>query len=216
MSQDFIEKIVWKVVKLLAGKVKNSFRKKSKTSDTKEIAEKKIKCKKSKLQNSKEDIHCNSKVESSKFDNTSENTAENQTNEISKEVQMDSKLLEIKSKDDTKSNSADKKDNNEIENLNKNEIIKDSEVKSEEKLDDTKEEISWLNELLQHDEFFFHFTLFLFWAMVAGLNIPSVLTWAHNFKYFKSLQPDPSFLSGFILSICSLPLWQFELPNVNR
>lgn len=29
---------------------------------------------------------------------------------------------------------------------------------------------------------FFHFTIFLLWLLVAGLCIPSVLTWAHNFK----------------------------------
>lgn len=33
-----------------------------------------------------------------------------------------------------------------------------------------------------HSEIHFHFTLFLMWLLVAALNIPSVLTWAHNFQ----------------------------------
>lgn len=29
---------------------------------------------------------------------------------------------------------------------------------------------------------FFHFTLFLIWSLVTALCVPSVLTWAHNFR----------------------------------
>lgn len=28
---------------------------------------------------------------------------------------------------------------------------------------------------------FFHFTIFLLWCIVAALNVPYILTWAHNF-----------------------------------
>lgn len=29
---------------------------------------------------------------------------------------------------------------------------------------------------------FFHFSIFLLWVLVACMSVPSVLTWAHNFK----------------------------------
>lgn len=32
---------------------------------------------------------------------------------------------------------------------------------------------------------FFHFTVFILWLLVTALCIPSVLTWAHNFRYQK-------------------------------
>ncbi|XP_060536701.1 GPI inositol-deacylase isoform X2 [Cylas formicarius] len=62
---------------------------------------------------------------------------------------------------------------------------------------------------------FFHTALFFIWALVTILNIPSVLTWAHNFMYSKILIPDVSFLPGLVLSICALPLWHLELPRTN-
>ncbi|RZB38772.1 GPI inositol-deacylase [Asbolus verrucosus] len=67
-----------------------------------------------------------------------------------------------------------------------------------------------------HDAMFFHATLFMLWCLVTVINVPSVLTWAHNFKYSTSLQPDPSFIPGLILSACALPLWQLELPKIER
>lgn len=80
---------------------------------------------------------------------------------------------------------------------------------------------------------FFHFTLFLLWSLTAALCIPSVLTWAHNFRWvYKTIQlknlpgsifryntrlvPDPSFWPGLILCICAVPLWQLDLPKFNR
>jgi uncharacterized membrane protein YfbV (UPF0208 family) len=33
-----------------------------------------------------------------------------------------------------------------------------------------------------HNAMFFHATLFLLWSLVTIINVPSVLTWAHNFK----------------------------------
>ncbi|KAF2882737.1 hypothetical protein ILUMI_23470 [Ignelater luminosus] len=71
------------------------------------------------------------------------------------------------------------------------------------------------NEPAEHSSIFFHFSIFLLWFIVTGLNIPSVLTWAHNFKYNTVLQPDPSFLPGFILSLCGILLWQMDLPKPN-
>ncbi|KAK4874324.1 hypothetical protein RN001_013684 [Aquatica leii] len=68
---------------------------------------------------------------------------------------------------------------------------------------------------LDYNAIFFHFSIFLLWCIVTAINIPSVLTWAHNFKYNTMLQPDPSFVPGMILSLCALPLWHMDLPKRN-
>ncbi|KAF5293758.1 hypothetical protein FQA39_LY03243 [Lamprigera yunnana] len=65
------------------------------------------------------------------------------------------------------------------------------------------------------DGIHFHFTIFILWCMTAALNIPSVLTWAHNFKYSTVLISDTSFIPGLILSLCALPLWHMDLPRKN-
>lgn len=42
--------------------------------------------------------------------------------------------------------------------------------------------IGWIKEAMENNEIFFHFTMFLLYLSVAVLNIPSVLTWARNYK----------------------------------
>ncbi|KAF5288458.1 hypothetical protein FQR65_LT02110 [Abscondita terminalis] len=66
-----------------------------------------------------------------------------------------------------------------------------------------------------NDGIFFHFTIFMLWFILAALNVPSVLTWAHNFKYSSVLRDDPSFMPGLVLSLCALPLWHMDLPKKN-
>lgn len=72
------------------------------------------------------------------------------------------------------------------------------------------------NEKPNNDPIYFHATLFMLWTIVAAINVPSVLTWAHNFKYSATLKPDPAFIPGIILSLCAIPLWQLELPKIER
>ena len=36
------------------------------------------------------------------------------------------------------------------------------------------------------------------------------------FRFSPKLEPDPSFISGMVMSLCALPLWQFNYPNVNK
>ncbi|XP_072396042.1 GPI inositol-deacylase [Diabrotica undecimpunctata] len=67
-----------------------------------------------------------------------------------------------------------------------------------------------------YNAIFFHSTLFFLWCIITVINVPAVLTWAHNFKYNTVLEADDSFIPGFTLSICSLILWQFEFPKTNR
>lgn len=41
---------------------------------------------------------------------------------------------------------------------------------------------SWLKNLLENNDISFHFTIFFLWIIVSILNVPAVLTWAHNYK----------------------------------
>ncbi|XP_044252309.1 GPI inositol-deacylase [Tribolium madens] len=67
-----------------------------------------------------------------------------------------------------------------------------------------------------HNTIFFHATLFLLWSILTAINVPYVLTWAHNFKYSTALKPDPAFYPGLVLSICALALWQLDVPKIER
>lgn len=60
----------------------------------------------------------------------------------------------------------------------------------------------------------FHLTLFLLLCIMAALNIPTAITWAHNFSFGeKVLQNDPSFFPA-IASIISLSIiWQMPTPR---
>lgn len=60
----------------------------------------------------------------------------------------------------------------------------------------------------------FHLTLFLLLCIMAALNIPTAITWAHDFGFGeKVLQNDPSFYPA-ILSIVSLSvIWQMPTPR---
>ncbi|XP_066254191.1 GPI inositol-deacylase [Euwallacea similis] len=67
-----------------------------------------------------------------------------------------------------------------------------------------------------NNSIFFHSSMFIIWAFVAALNVPTVITWAHNFKYSRNLSPDESLLPGLVFSIGAFFLWQFDLPRVDR
>ncbi|KAI4456728.1 negative regulator of vesicle formation-related [Holotrichia oblita] len=75
---------------------------------------------------------------------------------------------------------------------------------------------SVLEEITDNNELYFHFTIFCLWFLVTCINIPTVLMWAHNFKYNTRLDADPSFIPGFMLCTCALALWQFEYPLVEK
>ncbi|XP_017776113.1 PREDICTED: GPI inositol-deacylase [Nicrophorus vespilloides] len=73
-----------------------------------------------------------------------------------------------------------------------------------------------LKEIAQNNEIFFHFTIFLLYLFVTILNIPSLLTWAHNFKYSKYLESDPALTPAFVLCTCAFALWQYDFPRVKK
>ncbi|CAH0771704.1 unnamed protein product [Bemisia tabaci] len=59
----------------------------------------------------------------------------------------------------------------------------------------------------------FHFTIFLLWAALAILNVPSTLMWAHNFQHSVHLEPDPSWLPGIALSLSAAAIWPGSCPD---
>ncbi|KAF6201594.1 hypothetical protein GE061_003986 [Apolygus lucorum] len=63
------------------------------------------------------------------------------------------------------------------------------------------------------DDFSFHLTLLMLWTLTTILHVPSVLTWAKNYRYSNTLEPDPGFFNGVILSVCVGFLWQADVPK---
>ncbi|XP_028171511.1 GPI inositol-deacylase isoform X1 [Ostrinia furnacalis] len=67
-----------------------------------------------------------------------------------------------------------------------------------------EDELNYLN---------FHVMMFFLWICVAMVNVPTLLTWARNFKFSMVLRPDTSKYTGFAIVICSGILWQMDLPR---
>ncbi|XP_068631701.1 GPI inositol-deacylase [Battus philenor] len=61
----------------------------------------------------------------------------------------------------------------------------------------------------------FHMMMFLLWLLVTIINTPALLTWARNFKYSMVLNNDTSFYPGFVMSVCSIVIWQMDVPRPN-
>lgn len=96
-----------------------------------------------------------------------------------------------------------------------------SEMMARQKEDDAKREKETLATRVEYDAVVdglsvinFHLTLFLMLCIMAALNIPTAITWAHDFNFGeKVLQNDPSFFPA-IASIISLSIiWQMPTPR---
>lgn len=72
-----------------------------------------------------------------------------------------------------------KSDNEKVDTIKVDEI-KDKEIVEEEKEHNKNE--NRFGDSIDHSEMHFHYTLFLMWLIIAALNVPSVLTWARNFR----------------------------------
>lgn len=68
-------------------------------------------------------------------------------------------------------------DGNGDNNENVSESNRSADVQTEQSTSD-----SFIEEITENNELYFHFTLFCLWFLVTCINIPTVLTWAHNFK----------------------------------
>ncbi|XP_022198883.2 GPI inositol-deacylase isoform X2 [Nilaparvata lugens] len=86
------------------------------------------------------------------------------------------------------------------------------EEEKEEKEDSTT--FDELQEMFDLTEINYHITVMLIWSTATLIHIPSVLVWAHNYRYNTKLEPDPAWWNGIILSICAGVLWQGNLPRM--
>ncbi|KAJ8975495.1 hypothetical protein NQ317_016371 [Molorchus minor] len=138
---------------------------------------------------------------------TEETKVHKRKNKRSKKIKEGNSIV----KDNTPS---EKQDATDIDKKN----CKSENVTNEEKIHNTKEEKPIEeNELSSsYNSIFFHSTLFFIWFLIAIINVPAVLTWAHNFKFNTNLSPDDSFVPGLALSLCAFPLWQFNFPKTDR
>uniref|UniRef100_A0A2M4AGR0 GPI inositol-deacylase n=1 Tax=Anopheles triannulatus TaxID=58253 RepID=A0A2M4AGR0_9DIPT len=59
----------------------------------------------------------------------------------------------------------------------------------------------------------FHLPLFFLVLLLAVLNVPSVITWAKNYHYANTLQPDPSLVPALVVLVCLAVLWQLNTPR---
>lgn len=198
MSQDFIEDVGWKFAKKILAKLKQIFWKKQKQEAKKET----LSIANDKEKESRNENEVNENVVKDNEDNHNiENCIER---DLKNDVDKD-ELANIEA--DVAEKSCE---NNKIEDVGFSDALKDDDSENHdesEKLiatEDSKEgsssEVenisesdniqsngnqesikSWF-EILENDEIFFHFTIFLLWSIVTFINIPVVLTWAHNYK----------------------------------
>lgn len=86
----------------------------------------------------------------------------------------------------TEAGESSKKSENNEESKNSTEETKSELVDSNEEkpleTDQNSNNNTWLKNILENNEIFFHFTIFFLWITISALNIPIVLTWAHNYK----------------------------------
>ncbi|GJQ72189.1 hypothetical protein Trydic_g3281 [Trypoxylus dichotomus] len=76
--------------------------------------------------------------------------------------------------------------------------------------------LSSVGEIIENSELYFHFTIFCLWFLVTCINFPTVLRWAHNFKYSTKLEVDPSFIPGVVFCACAFVLWEFKFPIIKK
>ncbi|KAG6445358.1 hypothetical protein O3G_MSEX003858 [Manduca sexta] len=72
--------------------------------------------------------------------------------------------------------------------------------------EELKEQLNSLN---------YHMLLFLLWLMVTIINLPALITWARNFNENPLLKFDTSGLTGMLMSVCTVCLFQMRPPKKN-
>lgn len=209
LCQDCLEGLAYGYAKAFALKIVRKFFKKKggKTEENKkEETQKNVKITENKLKekNIQPVPETSAVFNKGDCDTNSENKAKD---DVDREQENEENNLRMRKNVADKQNKTDNE--NKIARENTNNKIENIENKTEEKQDCHGNSID-------HSEMHFHFSLFLLWFVVAALNVPSVLTWAHNFQYNNILSPDPSFAFGFILCFCAIPLWQLEFPKTNK
>lgn len=245
MSQNFVEEVVWYIARKFIKKCKQFFRKnKSESPSSSEIILaatnepniEEMENKQAELKKIENDIEQTSNddlVDKETETNTTlgiqvnselENSNSCEDVSVQYEAGDDDTVSLNKTEDGSGEKSSDTRTDSKFVNVRANtpEITKELSVEGDDKktdetfAGDTKrpEESSQLS--TAYNAIYFHSSLFFLWCIVTAINIPAVLTWAHNFKYSSVLEIDDSFIPGLALSICALMLWQCDLPRTNR
>lgn len=192
LSQDYVENVAWFVVKKFGWKFLNVFLKKSARKQNKVV----IKTKSNKKEESKSLINMQDGSISENKISIKEANENNKSDVEQIPESTSTNILEKHPEDDTMVQEISDEDEPQLES----ESVQEENPKSPS----------------GYNTIFFHSTIFFLWCLVTILNIPAVLTWAHNFKFYKTLSPDDSFLPGVVLSLCAFPLWQFDFPRANK
>lgn len=160
MSQDYVEEIAITIMKLAAKLVKRKLfsRKRQSPQSTEES---------------------NSPTKSSdnvlKQNSTSEQTTEKREQRVNAEDKSDSDL-------DNKAGSSSGEENAIEGQIDNGTEIESAVVESSSRPDGGNDVKDENDEIPAHSSILFHFSIFLVWVIVTGLNIPVVLTWARNFR----------------------------------
>lgn len=176
MSQDFIEDLMWKVVKAFLAKLGKFFFRKSKkpmkydqtTSSETETSDTVVK-----------ENENNQNIENSlindKEDSQSDEDKIREDANVEDESSSDDEDVGLLMKADHDAKTGTKQEVEESSETSTNE----TNIPSNGSNQNTSQ--SW-SELLKNDEIFFHFTIFLLWSVITFINVPVVLAWAHNYK----------------------------------
>lgn len=162
MSQEFVEQLVWSLVKKCALRVKEFFKTGKKTEKPSPEVENNEEVKEAveNIGNGEEELKVKNSEETQK---TTVKNNENVDGEDENRIDVDSESNKTESGSDDVEIEASE--------TNREESSKEVPMEKEEKAATSLD-----------TAIFFHFTLFLLWSLVAGLCIPSVLTWAQNFR----------------------------------
>lgn len=186
MSQDYVEEVAWFIIKNVARRIKKAFfrRKKDKKNDDPKTTS----AIESGTELDKSDDETVMTEETSTPSTSQSSTKERLNNEeINKEIATVDEAISQRESRDTKNTlnesaepSVTDQDLVQLEPLGE-------EVNRTEDITEVNEEESNerrpLKDLTEtNNAIFFHSSIFFIWVFVTILNIPAVLTWAHNFK----------------------------------
>lgn len=187
MSQDYVEEVAWFVIKNIARRIKKAFSRRKK--DKKSNDPKTNSAIESGTELDKSDDETIITEETTSIPSTSQSSTKERLNneEINKEIATVDEAISQPESRDTKNTlnesaepSVTEQDLVQLEPLGE-------EVNRTEDITEVNEEESNerrpLKDLTEtNNAIFFHSSIFFIWVFVTVLNIPAVLTWAHNFK----------------------------------
>ncbi|KAJ8935241.1 hypothetical protein NQ314_012916 [Rhamnusium bicolor] len=198
MSHDYIEEVVWFIVKKFAKRCKQALSKKKTASKEKsqekcmdDVAENITDLETNLNEEQNEDVE-NDMPENVGRKQIEENSLFNEV-DSSNNIDNNEDQIETEKNDSVDAIKLEKEQNDDKEYEDEaNQTITQSNQQAKREEKDQHEEQSENNEEKpkksenelsnSYNSIFFHSTLFFIWCIITVINIPAVLTWAHNFK----------------------------------